>query len=137
MKTLQKRPWRFYVEEVAGKNYEPWLRNKEGLRKLADFYINRTLLLEYARQTVDKKNTIVKNHSVRSVDEDVMLLTSLLQTEVQDKVQVTDEEVYAYMQENVNTSEKKARQMVESGLKNERMDTLVTKVRTGHVITYY
>ena len=66
-----------------------------------------------------------------------MLLTSLLQTEVQDKVQVTDEDVSAYMQENVNTSEKKARQMVESSLKNERMDALVTKVRTGHVITYY
>lgn len=44
-----------YVEDVAGKNYEPWLHDKEGLRKLVDFYVNRTLLLDYARKSVDKR----------------------------------------------------------------------------------
>ena len=50
-----------YVQDVAGDKYESWLRDKEGLRKLADFYINRTLLLEYARKTVNKKDAIVTN----------------------------------------------------------------------------
>ena len=126
-----------YVKDVAGKKYEPWLRNNEGLRKLADFYINRTLLLEYARKTVDKKNTIVKNHSVRSVDADVMLLTSLLQSEVQDKVQITDEDVRASMQKNSSLSEKQARQELESTLKSELMVALVEKVRAGHNIKYF
>ena len=126
-----------YVEDVAGDKYEPWLRNKDGLQKLADFYINRTLLLEYARKTVNKNDTIVTNHNARSVDEDVMYLTTLLKIEVQDKAYVSDEEVAAYMKKNNVASEKQARQKIESDLKNELMVALVAKVRDGHDIKYF
>lgn len=126
-----------YVEEVAGKNYESWLRNAEGLRKLADFYINRTLLLEHARQTVNKNDTIVTNHNARSVDEDVMYLTTLLKVEVQDKVQLTEEELLAHMKKSNIASEKQARQELESALKNELMEALVERVRVGHEIRYF
>ncbi len=125
-----------YVEDVAGNNYRPWLNNKEGLRKLADFYINRTLLLEYARKTVAKNDTIVTNHNARSVDEDVMYLTTLLKIEVQDKVHVTEEEVSAYMKKNM-ASEKQARQEIESERKNQLMGALVEKVRIGHDVKYF
>jgi hypothetical protein len=126
-----------YVEDVAGDKYEPWLRDKEGLRKLADFYINRTLLLEYARKTVNKKDAIVTNHNARSVDEDVMYLTTLLKIEVQDKVNVSPEDVDAYMKKNKIVSEKQARQEIESDLKNKLMVALVDNVRTGHEIKYF
>jgi hypothetical protein len=126
-----------YVVDVAGDKYEPWLRNKEGLRKLADFYINRTLLLEYAKKTVNKNDTIVTNHNARSVDEDVMYLTTLLKIEVQDKVYVTEEGVRDYMNKNKIASEKKASQEIESKLKNELMGALVEKVRAGHDIKYF
>jgi len=126
-----------YVEDVAGKNYESWLRNKEGLRKLADFYINRTLLLEYARRTVNKNDTIVTNHNARSVDEDVMYLTTLLKIEVQDKVHVTDDDVRDYLEKHPIASEKQARQEMESDLKSEMMGTLVEKVRAGHDVRYF
>ena len=126
-----------YVQDVAGDKYESWLRDKEGLRKLADFYINRTLLLEYARKTVNKKDTIVTNHNARSVDEDVMYLTTLLKVEVQDKVNVSLEDVDAYMKKNQIDSEKQARQEIESELKNKLMVALVENVRTGHEIKYF
>ena len=126
-----------YVKNVAGSNYKAWLRNKEGLRKLADAFINRTLLLEYAKQTVDKKNTIVRNHKARSVDNDVMYLTSLLKNEIQDKVVVSKEDVLAYMERNQITSEKQARQEIESTQKNELMAVLVKKVRNGHEISFF
>jgi hypothetical protein len=126
-----------YVEDVAGKNYESWLRDKDGLRKLADFYINRTLLLKYARQTVNKNDTIVTNHNVRGVAEDVMYLTTLLKIEVQDKVHVTEEEVRTYMAKSKIASKKQARQELESDLKKELMSALVEKVRAGHEIRYF
>jgi hypothetical protein len=126
-----------YVQDVAGDKYESWLRDKEGLRKLADFYINRTLLLEYARKTVNKKDAIVTNHNARSVDEDVMYLTTLLKFEVQDKVNVSDEDVDVYMKKNKIVSEKQARQEIESGLKNKLMGALVENVRAGHEIKYF
>ena len=126
-----------YVQDVAGDKYESWLRDKEGLRKLADFYINRTLLLEYARKTVNKKDAIVTNHNARSVDEDVMYLTTLLKIEVQDKVNVSPEDVDAYMKKNQIDSEKQARQEIESELKNKLMVALVENVRTGHEIKYF
>ena len=126
-----------YVEEVAGKNYESWLRDAEGLRKLADFYINRTLLLEYARQAVNKNDTIVTNHNARSVDEDVMYLTTLLKIEVQDKVQVSEEEFLARMKKSDVASEKQAMQELESESKSELMQVLVDKVRAGHEIKYF
>ncbi len=113
------------------------MRDAEGLRKLADFYINRTLLLEYARKTVAKNDTIVTNHNVRSVDEDVMYLTTLLKIEVQDKVHVTEEEVSAYMKKNKMASGTMARQEMESEQKNELMGTLVEKVRAGHEVKYF
>lgn len=126
-----------YVEEVAGSNYQPWLGDKEGLRKLADFYINRTLLLEYAKKNVQNDDTIVKNHNARSVDKDVMYLTSLLKSEVQDKVNVTDDDVLAYMTRKQIMSDKQARQELETDQKNELMTVLIEKVRQGHEIIYY
>jgi hypothetical protein len=126
-----------YVEDVAGDKYESWLRDKDGLRKLADFYINRTLLLEYAKKTVNKKNTIVTKHNARSVDEDVMYLTSLLKIEVQDKANISAEEVDSYMEKNKMVSEKQARQEIESELKNKLMGALVENVRAGHEIKYF
>ena len=126
-----------YVEDVAGVKYKSWLRDKEGQRKLVDFYINRKLLLDYARQTVSKKDTIVTNHNARSVDEDVMYLSTLLKVEVQDKVNVSAEDVDLYMKKNKIESEKQARQEIESDLKNKLMGALVDKVRTGHEIKYF
>jgi hypothetical protein len=126
-----------YVKDVAGKNYETWLNDDEGLRKLADFYINRTLLLEHARKTVKKNDTVVANHNVRSVDEDVMYLTALLKIKVQDKVNISDEDVLAYMKKAGTLSEKKARQELESVSKNRLMDALVEQVRSGHQIQYF
>ncbi len=126
-----------YVDEVAGSKYEPWLLNKDGLRNLADFYINRTLLLAYAKKTVNKNDTIITNHNVRKVDSDAMYLTALLQKEVQDKVNITDEAVYAYKQKAKIASEKQARQEIESNLKKELMTALIEKVRVGHEITYF
>ena len=126
-----------YVQDVAGDKYEPWLRDKDGLRKLADFYINRTLLLEYARKTVNKKDAIVTNHNARSVDEDVMYLTTLLKIEVQDKVNVSAEAVDVYMKKNKIVSEKQARQEIESDLKSKLMGALVENVRAGHEIKYF
>ncbi len=126
-----------YVEDVAGDNYKPWLSEKVGLRKLADFFINRTLLLKYAKQNVDKKDTIVTNHGARSVNANVMLLSALLQTEVQNKVNISDEDVRAYMTEKKTTSEKLARQEMESDQKIELMAALVEKVRSGHEIKYF
>jgi hypothetical protein len=126
-----------YVEDVAGDKYESWLRDKDGLRKLADFYINRTLLLEYAKKTVNKKDTIVTKHNARSVDEDVMYLTSLLKIEVQDKANISAEEVDSYMEKNKMVSEKQARQEIESELKNKLMGALVENVRAGHEIKYF
>ena len=126
-----------YVEDVAGVKYKAWLRDKEGQRKLVDFYINRKLLLDYARQTVSKKDTIVTNHNARSVDADVMYLSTLLKVEVQDKVNVSAEDVDLYMKKNKIESEKQARQEIESDLKNKLMGALVDKVRTGHEIKYF
>jgi hypothetical protein len=126
-----------YVEEVAGSNYQAWLGDREGLRKLADFYINRSLLLEYAKKNLKNDDSIVKNHTVRSVDKDVMYLTSLLKAEVQDKVLIAGAAVSAYMLKKKITTEKQARQELESDKKNELMGVLVEKVRSGHEIVYY
>lgn len=126
-----------YVETVAGNNYKPWLRDKDGLRKLSDFFINRTLLLEYARQTVAQDNTIVTNHSARRVDADAMYLSSLLQREIQDKVHITQEDLRTYMQGKESSSEKLATQEMESNQKTALMDALVDKLRAGHDIKYF
>ena len=86
---------------------------------------------------MNKKDAIVTNHNARSVDEDVMYLTTLLKFEVQDKVNVSDEDVDVYMEKNQIDSKKQARQEIESGLKNKLMGALVENVRAGHEIKYF
>jgi hypothetical protein len=66
-----------------------------------------------------------------------MYLSTLLKIEVQDKVNVSTEEVDLYMKKNNVDSEKQARQEVESDLKNKLMGALVEKVRAGHEIKYF
>jgi hypothetical protein len=126
-----------YVDNVAGSSYEPWLTDVQGLRKLADFYINRTLLLAYARQQVEKDATIVNNHSGRSVDEDIMYLTALLKTEVQEKATVTEDTIEAYLKEKQSISYRQAKTELESEKKRVLMEQLVNKVRSGHEIKYF
>lgn len=46
------------------------------------------------------------NHNARSVEEDAMYLTTLLKIEVQDKVQVSEDEVLAHMKKSKVASEK-------------------------------
>ena len=126
-----------YVNDVAGSSYEPWLNDAQGLRKLADFYINRTLLLAYARQQVEKDDTIVNNHSGRSVDEDTMYLTALLKTEVQEKATVGEDTIEAYLKEKQNISYTQAKIELESEKKRTLMEQLVNQVRSGHEIKYF
>jgi len=126
-----------YVNEVAGSKYESLLMDKDGLQKLADFFINRTLLLEYAKKTVKSNDMLVVNHNARSVDEDVMYLTTLLKTEVQDKVFVAQEDISEYMIQNKVESEQQALQEIESLQKTELMSRLVARVRAGHEIKYF
>lgn len=125
-----------YVQEVAGDQYEPLLKSDEGLRTLADSYIDRTLLLAHAKQTVNREDALLRNHNARSVDENTMCLTALLQSEVQDKVQVAFEDVLDYMKQNGTASEGQARQQLESMQRAELMKALVARVRRGHDIQY-
>ncbi|WP_298037585.1 hypothetical protein [uncultured Desulfuromonas sp.] len=123
-----------YVSEVAGDKYAPLLNDGEGLRTLADFYINRALLLDYARQTVDREDVMVRNHNARSVDESAMVLTALLKSEVQGRVRVSAEEVEGYMKTKRVASEKVAERELASLRKAELMTALIAKVRMGHDI---
>ena len=126
-----------YVNEVAGSGYEPWLNNDDGLRKLADYYINRVLLLDYAKQQIKKKDRLVTNHNARSVNADTMYLTSLLKTEVHEKAVISDESIESYLQNNQNSSLKQARLKLESERKKELLEQLVNKVRSDHEIHYF
>lgn len=126
-----------YVNDVAGDSYAPWLTDDQGLRKLADFYINRTLLLAYARQQVEKDAAILNNHNGRSVDEDTMYLTALLKTEVQDKAIVTEDSIEAYLKKQQDLSYGQAKTELESERKQALLEQLINKVRSGHEIKYF
>ncbi|NIQ94683.1 MAG: hypothetical protein GWN87_11045 [Desulfuromonadales bacterium] len=134
---ITKKDLAKYVEDVAGSSYESLLSNNDGLRKLADFYINRVLLLDYAKQQVEKDDSLITNHDARRVSTETMYLTALLKTEVHEKAQISQKAIEDYLKENQQFTFEQAQQKLESERKQKLMEELIDTVRSGHSIRYF
>ena len=84
-----------YVDTLLGVNYQKKMDTKEGRAELFNHYINRTLLLAYAKENVDEKDSFVVSHTMGEVDTESALLSAVLKKEINDKVKYTQNDVMA------------------------------------------
>jgi len=134
--TLEK-----YVDNFLGKEYEKMLNSESGLKKLADFYINRQIILEKAKKTIKPENELLKGHMHGKKEnmrvKNTMYITAFLKQEINDKLNLTKKEMQRYMKQN-NIDSKREAEIKLSNEKRKRMfGELIADLRAEHTIEYF
>jgi hypothetical protein len=136
-KPITKQELIKYANSIPNSKYREMLKTDEGLRKLAELYIQRQILLEEAKKTVDKNKD--ENKSIFSshgkMDEDTIYLIAYLTKEVEKKINITPEEIQSYMKEK-NLSKQQAVSELASKKRREIYFSLIDKLKKKHKIEY-
>jgi len=82
-----------YVDTLLGVTYEKKMDTKEGRQELFNHYVNRTLLLEYAKQNIKEDDSFVVSHTMGEVSQESALISAVLKKEINDKVKYTKNDV--------------------------------------------
>jgi len=82
-----------YVDTLLGAGYQKKMDTKEGRQELFEHYVNRMLLLEYAKKNVEEKDSFVVSHTMGEVSTESAMLSAVLKKEINDKVEYTEQEV--------------------------------------------
>jgi hypothetical protein len=124
-----------YVNELLGSNYQKKMDTAEGRQELFNHYVNRKLLLEYAKENIETEDSFVVSHTMGEVSEETALISAVLKKEVNDKVQYTEEDVKALMAADARfTNMQDAEREVISQKRVELFYTFMEKVKSNHKI---
>lgn len=124
-----------YVNGFLGKDYEKKLDSAEGRQELFEHYVNRKLLLEYAEKNVDKTDSFVTSHTMGEISEDSAILSALLKKEVNDKVEYTENEVMALVENGQFKDFSSAEREIISKKRVELFHKFMAELRSGREIS--
>lgn len=127
-----------YVNELAlGKKYEKMLSNDEGLKKLADFYITRKILLDFADKNDYKDTHFVKQHAMsENQDDKTIMISAVLKKEINDKIDIQQEEIDAFLTETNTTDRRAAYFTLQSVHRQKLYKEFIAELKTQHDIEY-
>ncbi|BAI81272.1 conserved hypothetical protein [Deferribacter desulfuricans SSM1] len=125
-----------YVNKVAGKKYDNYLKSKDGRRKLAEFYIERELLLNYARSIYKEKDINKLKHSHPNLDIDTLYLLHLIDDKVNGKIKVEEKELESFMKSNGITNKNEAFAKLLSIKRKKTYDELIQQLKKDHKIEF-
>ncbi|WP_022850346.1 hypothetical protein [Limisalsivibrio acetivorans] len=135
-KEITKAKLTEYVNKKLGERYEHLLKDGEGLRKLAGYYIDRQIILEYAKENVDTDKPFIKNHISSTGDKDTVLITAALKEAVNDKVEYTEQDVKDMFAKGGFGTIKDAENHIITNQRKELFKDFITKLRSKHDINY-
>jgi hypothetical protein len=133
-KNITKQILKEYANSLKNKKYMELLNSREGLKKLAEYYIQRQILLEEAKKTVNKNKEMFKSHSSK-VGEDTAYILTYLNMEIGSKVQPTEEEVERYMKEKHVTKVQARRDLMAEKSKKLYLQ-LIERLKKKHKIEF-
>lgn len=124
-----------YVNELLGSNYQKKMDTVEGRQELFNHYVNRKLILEYAKKEIEKEDSFVVSHTMGEVSEDTALISAVLKKEVNDKVQYTEQDVRSLMEADARfTNMEDAEREIISQKRIELFYAFVEKIKANHKI---
>lgn len=123
-----------YVNTLLGEKYKKMLESKEGIKQLADYYITRQIVLSYAKETIGNDDKIVANHQQRNMDKETMLISAVLQKEVQNKVVISNEELENFMKNTNITDKIAAYSRLESQKRADIYKKFIDELKSKHSI---
>ncbi|HCW92493.1 MAG TPA: hypothetical protein DHM44_02305 [Flexistipes sinusarabici] len=134
--TLEK-----YVDNFLGKEYEKMLNSESELKKLADFYINRQIILEKAKKTIKPENELLKGRMHGKKEnmrvKNTMYITAFLKQEINDKLNLTKKEMQRYMKQNNIDSKREAEIKLSNEKRKKMFGELIADLRAEHTIEYF
>ncbi len=133
-KPITKEDLENYARMIPGDKYVKMLETEEGLRKLAEFYIQRQIILQEAKKVVNKKKGVYKAHGSK-MDEDAAYIIAYLTKEVESKVEITPEEIEKYMKEK-NLTKQQAVSELASEKRRKLYFSLIENLKKKHRIEY-
>lgn len=130
-----------YVNEFLSADYKKLLKTEDGLKQLADYYINRQILLERARNEIDSKNDLIKGHmhdnKADSKTENTMYITAYLKQNINDKIKITKSQMQDYMEKHNINSKREAEIKLSNEKREKIFKKLITDLRSNHSISYF
>lgn len=132
---ITKQTLENYVNNTLGDKYRPMLDNQAGMKKLAGYYIDRQIILAYAKKNVSKDNDFMKSH-VAKTDMDTQLLTTVLKEQVNDKAMPTSAEVDAEFKKGGYKTRTDAGMKLVEQKRLVAYSGFIKKLRSEHKISY-
>ncbi|ADD67791.1 hypothetical protein Dacet_1015 [Denitrovibrio acetiphilus DSM 12809] len=124
-----------YVDTLLGDNYRKKMDSKEGRKELFNHYVNRKLLLEYAKENVEEGDSFVTSHTMGNVSTESAMLSAVLKKEVNDKVKYTEEDIRELMASDVRFSDaQSAERELISQKRLKLFYTFMNKLKAEHKI---
>jgi len=116
--------------------YKKMLATDEGLRKLAEFYIQRKVLLEEAKKEISERDTVLSSHSGRMGKETAYII-AYLSKKVGEKAEaeIGDKELKEYMKEH-NVSRTEALNRLLSEKRRKLYRELIGNLLKKHKVEY-
>jgi hypothetical protein len=127
-----------YVKELnLPKKYKKMLKNDNGLKELAKFYIERKLLLDYAKENDYEDSHFVKQHMMsKGQNQEMIMISAVLTKEVNDKVEVSPQEIDKYLYEKGGNDRKDAYFSIMSIKRQKRYKEFIEELLSSHDISY-
>ncbi|MBZ4655782.1 MAG: hypothetical protein JG759_330 [Thermoanaerobacter sp.] len=125
-----------YVDTLLGEKYKKMLETEDGIKQIADYYITRKVILDYAKETIKADDKLLKSHSGGSTDKDTMLITAVLKKEVQDKIAIEKDELEKFMKESQITDRTAALAKLEAMKRAEIFNKFITELKGKHSIKF-
>lgn len=125
-----------YVETLLGEKYKKMLETEEGIKQIADYYITRQIILDYAKENIKNDDKLLKSHSSGSMDRDTMLITAAIKKEIQDKIVIEKDEIEQFMKEYNITDKTAAFAKLESLKRSELFKKFITELKSKHSIKF-
>lgn len=137
-KAITKATLKQYVSDLElGKQYTDMLGTKDGLKRLADFYITRTLLLDFAANNDYKDSSFVKQHTMdKTQDVNTIMISAVLKKEVNDKINVEMNEIDDYLVSSKTTDRKAAYFKLQSIKRQKIYKDFIAELKSKHQIEY-
>lgn len=125
-----------YVTNLLGKKYEKMMDTKEGRKELFGHYVDRKLLLEYAKKHINKDDSFVVSHTMGNVSNDSALLSAVIKEDINDKVRYTRQDVLnlLHSDKKYKTKEQAERDIV-SQQRIALFHKLMNKIKANHKIS--
>ena len=122
-----------YAEMLPGDKYKKMLENREGLKKLLNYYIDRLIILEEAKKEIKTPERVFRAHS--SLDKDSAYIIAYLSRKVDGEIEVTEEEVEKYAKER-GIEKRLAYAELLSKKRREKFKELLRALRKKHKIKF-